>query len=285
MTFKSENAIRYLNLILGSVSMAAGIVFFLTQGKIAAGGASGIAIMTNHLTGIGPGLIMALVNAPLMILGLKAFGRDFLLHTLAFILMTSMASDLFYYLCPEISITEDRLLSAVVGGVLTGIGVGLAFRSSAAPGGWGILARVLADRFHIAVGRMMFGLDCLIVALSALAFMELETTLYGAISIFVTGKMIDLIVTGRPNVKSVHISCHDVSQLLPQIQKNLCSPGALLHCDRIDQPGKRDVMFMTVKRDQIPLLRKTVQEHESDAIMIVFDAIELYGSSAQPQPT
>ncbi len=268
-----------LGLALGSVSLAAGVVLFFTQGQIAAGGASGIAIIMNHLAGFSPGLVMAAINLPLMLVGLKQFGKTTLVKTAAAILLTSLSADFFYYMFPDLSITQDRFLNAVIGGVLAGMGIGLMFRSGGTSGGWTMLVRLIAERMHVGVGQVLFALDGLVVAATALAFGELETALYGVVGVFAAGKMVDLIVAGRPNVKSVHISSRNVARLLPRIKEGLCSPGALIRCDSVDSTGSRDVLLLTVKRDQIPTLKKTVMDYEEDAIMIVLDAVEFYGSA------
>ena len=280
---KTKFLLDHLIMILGCASMAAGIVIFLSPAQIATGGAPGMAIIANHLTGITPGLAIALINVPLMLLGFKQLGSTFLIRTIIIIVMTSVFTDLLYHLLPNASVSDDRLLNALFGGVLVGGGIGFMFKSGGSSGGWGILAWLIARHLHVETGRVVFVLDSLIIAISALAFRDIETALFGVVGVFLAGQMVDVIVAGRPNAKAVHISCDDAAQLLPQINDKLCTPGAIVHCDRFDRQGGRDLIFLTVKRKQIPELSKIILEHEQEAYMLVLDAIEFHGEEmAQP---
>jgi len=274
---KTKRFLDYLFMILGCASMACGIVLFLSPAHIATGGAPGMAIIANHLTGITPGIAIALVNVPLMLLGFRQLGGTFLFRTIIIILMTAVLTDLLYNSFPDFSLSDDRMLNALFGGVLMGCGLGFMFKSGGSSGGWGILAWLLAKRMHVEPGRVVFALDSLIIVASVVAFRHIETGLYGVLGVFVAGQMVDLIISGKPNAKAVHISCDNAAELLPAINEKLCTPGAIVHCDRFDRLGERDLIFLTVKRQQIPALSKIIQEHEQEAYMLVLDAIEFHG--------
>jgi len=279
---KTKLLLDYLLLALGCASMACGIVVFLTPAHIATGGAPGMAIIANHLTGISPGLAIALVNVPLMLLGFRQLGRTFLFRTIVTILLTAALTDLLYSSFPGVSVSDDRMLNALFGGVLLGCGLGLMFKSGGSSGGWGILAWLISRRMHVEPGRVVFALDSLIIAVSAVAFRDVETGLYGVLGVFVAGQMVDLIIAGKPNAKAVHISCDNAAELLPAINEKLCTPGAIVHCDRFDRQGERDLIFLTVKRQQVPVLSKIIQEHQQEAYMLVLDAIEFHGEHVVP---
>lgn len=275
---KKRVLLDYLFMVLGAACMACGIVIFLAQNNIAAGGPPGIAITVNHLTGMSPGLAIALINAPLILLGYKQFGRSFLLRSIINILLASAFTDLFYHFYAEVSVSDDRMLNALFGGGLIGAGIGLMFKGGGASGGWSILARLIANHMHIGIGRVIIALDCLVVISSALVFRDIETALFGVIGIFVCGRMVDLILTGKANAKAVHISCRDANKLIPLIDAKLCTPGAIIHCHRLDGQESRDLILITVSREQIPILSNIIKEHESSAYMIVLDATEFHAS-------
>jgi len=100
--------------------------------------------------------------------------------------------------------------------------------------------------------------------------------MYGMISIFIAGKTIDVILAGKANAKAIHISCNNAEQLLPFIKHKLLSPGSIIHCDKADGTGARDIILVSVQREYIPRLVDVLKEHDPQAYMLVFDAAELY---------
>lgn len=269
-----------LSLGLGCLCMALAIVVFFAQHQIAAGGPPGIAIVFNHFTGVSPGLVLLLVNAPLLILGYREYGGPFLLRTLGMVVMTSLLTDLCFGWLSGTVISDDQMLNAIFGGALLGTGIGLMFKGGASSGGWSILARVIATRLKWKVGKVIVGLDSLILVVAVVVFGNIETFLYGVVGVFVSGKMVDLIIIGSTNIKVVHVSCRDAKTLLPLISGELCSPGSVIQCQQLADRGDKELILLSVKQEQVAALSKLIRQAAPDAYMVVSDATEIYGVSA-----
>ena len=122
----------YGGVLLGVVITAFGVSFFLIPAKIAAGGVSGLATVIYHLARFPAGVTMLLLNVPLFILSWRVLGSMFGAKTLFGTIALSLFVDLFNRLA--VPMTGDLLLAAIYGGVFSGIGLGIAFRSGGSTG-------------------------------------------------------------------------------------------------------------------------------------------------------
>lgn len=137
----------YLKLTVGGMVLAVNVNLFLAPSKIAPGGVSGSAIIVNEFTDWPIGLMMLALNVPLLALGFRHLGRfNFLVNTLYVVLLYSLGVDVLAHWLPSEGITDDLLLNALYGGVVGGIGTGLAYRGRGTSGGTGIVGRVLQLR-------------------------------------------------------------------------------------------------------------------------------------------
>lgn len=264
-------------IIVGAIFMSLAIVGFFAKNQIAAGGPPGIAIIINHLTGTSLGLLLFLINFPLMLLGYKKFGRYFTLKTLAIVFTTSFFTDIWFWLLSDYIISNDTMINTLFGGMLLGAGIGLMFKSGGASGGWSVLARIIAEKVKMKVGKVTIALDCIVLILFVVVFGHIETFLYGVIGIFVAGKMIDLVIVGSTNIKTVHISCDNANKIVPFLSQNLCSPGSVIQCRKMINNEQKDLILLSVKQDKVTTLYRVIKEQDPKAYMVIFDATEIFG--------
>lgn len=185
----------------GAALLALGIVVFLLPAHIVTGGPPGIAIILFHLLGLSKGLSILLLNLLLVPLGWRALGLGFLARTAWAVAATAGLTELLARLMPDPAVTASPLLNALYGGILVGAGIGLVFRGEASAGGWSLLARLIAERVRIGLGQCIFLLDALVIVASALVFGEIEPALWAGIGVYVTGLVIDLVLTGKAGAK------------------------------------------------------------------------------------
>lgn len=195
MTKTKQTHKKYLLLILiGSLFIAFAIVAFLIPHNIAAGGPPGVAILLNYFTGFAIGWGMFLVNMTLILISYKKFGGIYFVKTLVAVTALSIFSDVLTYLINGFIITDYRIINAVLGGLCAGFGIGLVSSAGAASGGWVALAQIIAERFKFTLGRTCFGLDFILLVVFSLVFREIETALYGLLTIVIVGKTIDFTI-------------------------------------------------------------------------------------------
>jgi len=272
---KKKLIIDYCFAVAGCISLAIGVVIFLGQNHIATGGPPGIAILLNHLFGLSIGTVILLVNLPLLLLGYKNFGKKYIFRTLTMIILTAIFTDLASAMFPDYVVSSDQLLNSIFGGVFVGCGLGFMFRSGGSAGGWSILAQILSNITHIPVGKMLFILDGIVIIGSVLVFRNIESALYGSIGIYVSSKIIDIIVVGNVNIKSVHISCKSAKELIPLLNEEFSSPGTIIECKQYGSLEKKDLIFIAIPQAKVYKLKKIINKQDPDSYMIVTDATVL----------
>ncbi|WP_299183249.1 YitT family protein [uncultured Neptuniibacter sp.] len=278
---KLKILLEYLLIILGCASLAFGIVMFLAPNQIPAGGPPGLAILGNYALGLSPGLILFLVNAPLILAGYKLLGRKLFIRSMIVVLLTSVMTDGLPLLMALPDLGDNRLLNALYGGVMVGLGIGLMFKAGSSSGGWSILARLIATRFNLSLGQCLFFMDAAVILLSAAVFQDFEAAMLGGIAVFVTGRMVDLIVSGSSDIKVVHISCWKADRLKPIIEQQMGISGSVVKATSMKSGGEKEILFLIIEKTQLVPIRKLVETHDPDAYLVVMNAMEVYGTGSR----
>ena len=261
----------------GSIALALGIVLFLAPNKIATGGTPGMAILLNYLTNLPIGSLMLLINLPLLLVSGKMLGKAFVIRSVLAILLTSVLIDLFVEVLHLQAISQNTLLATLYGGIAVGIGVGLLLRGNASAGGTTIIARLIATRSYYKPGQVILAFDVFIIVASGFVFQDIERSLWSMISIYVTSKCIDMVLTGTISEKVVHIATNKVNILSQKIIEQLGQKGTILKGTGLYKEEQKTLIFVTVEARQINLLRDIIRNNDPDAFMVVMDAAEMLG--------
>lgn len=207
-----EWIMSYFYLIIGAFILALGYAFFMTPYKITPGGIYGISIVLHHKFGFPVGMAALCFNLPLTLIGLKLLGPRFGVKTFMGFILTALFTDgLIYFLGNDpLNLHDEVLLASIFGGVVMGVGVGLIFKSRASSGGSDVLASILAKYTKIPLGKQLMIVDSCIVLVGFLAFQDWKIPLYSWLTIFIMGKVIDMILQGFPTIKLFLLSLKKV---------------------------------------------------------------------------
>jgi len=275
-SFKSE--LKNASFILfGSLALALGVVLFLQPNRIATGGTPGMAILLHFLINLPTGTLMLAINAPLLLAGGKFLGKSFAIRTVAAIILTSLLVDLFGVILQLPPLSSNTLLATLYGGISIGVGVGLILKGNASAGGSTIIARIVSSRSRIKPGQVIFSIDALIIGASGLVFQDIERALWSFISIYVTSRCIDMVLTGSPSEKIVHIVSNRIDQLRQPIIDQLGSSGTILCGNGLQQGQPKTMLFIVVEARRITVLRDIIRSNDPDAFMVVMEAAEMLG--------
>ncbi|WP_217909527.1 YitT family protein [Desulfosediminicola flagellatus] len=265
-------------MIFGSLCIALGVVLFLAPNNIATGGAPGMAILLSHMfESISLGTLMLIINVPLLLIGMKYLGKSFGIRTVVSIFLVALFVDLFSIVIKLEPVSHEMLLATLFGGVIIGIGVGCILRGHSSAGGSTVIARILAARFNIKPGHTILAIDALIISSSAFVFNGIEQSLWSLISIYVTSRCIDIILTGGPSEKVVHIVSNRVELLADKITTYLGPNGTILSGTGLQKSEEKTMIFVVVESSRITILRDIIHNNDPNAFMIVMDASEMLG--------
>ena len=182
--------------LVGSVLYAAGIVCFVNPANMAPGGMSGVAILLNYLWGLPIGTMTIVLNIPLLILSYLFLGKSLTLKTVKSLVISSLMVDLVMAKYAPVYV-GDRMIGGVFGGVLMGAGLAIIFLRGSTTGGTDIISFLVKKWYpHVPIGRMIMVVDCIIIGVSVLVFGNLESALYGLISLYCCSMVIDSIIYG-----------------------------------------------------------------------------------------
>lgn len=263
-------------IILGDMLFALGFNLFLQPNGLNAGGLSGLAMVLVHLLGFGTvGLITAVVNLPLFIVGGKKLGKNFFFGSLLGMVFLSLAIDLLAWVpIPEV----EPLIAALYGGVICGVGLGVVFTSGGTTGGSDIVVRLLKLRYrHVPIGIINICFDLCVAALTGLAFQDVNSALYSGVAIFVTGNVVDAVVYRFDYSKVALIISPRYEEIAKMITTQLERGATFLQGQGVYSGNDTKVVLTAVKKQQLPELKRLVSEIDPDAFVIVQEAHQVLG--------
>ena len=186
--------IDIIGTILGSAIMGFGIASFLLPNQLSSGGFAGIATITYYLLKIPVGAMIFVLNIPLFLFAGYRLGKEFLIKAIVGTISLSLFIDIFD---KYPSITTDRFLACIYGGVLIGLGTAIILKVNSSTGGTELIGNIIKTyNPHISMSRNLMIIDMVIIVLNILFFREIEIGLYSVIAIYLYGKMIDIVFEG-----------------------------------------------------------------------------------------
>jgi len=276
--FSKKWFISHILIIIGSFLLACGFVLFITPYKIVPGGVYGISIVLHYLFGTPVGLMALAFDIPLTVIGIKVLGPRFGYKTVLGFSLTAIFTDtLTYFWGFKPLVVGDALLSCIFGGVLLGVGIGLIFRSKATSGGSDIIAMIIAKHSGIPLGRLMIYVDSVIVLFGLLVFRDWKIPLYSWIVIFITGKVIDIVLEGVGSDKSIFIISEKHEEIREKIIHDMNRGGTLIDGKGMFNNADRKIIFTVVNRRELVILESYIHQIDPKAFLTIIDATEILG--------
>lgn len=259
----------------GVLLVALGLDMFLIPNKIAAGGVSGIATILHYLIGVPVGAAILALNIPLFAMGVYRLGLRFGFRSLYGTITLSLAVDL---LAPVLPVpTGDILLAGLYGGALTGLGMGLVFRSGGTTGGTDMAAAVLRTYTGINIGQLLFLVDGAVVLAAGFAFRSAELAMYALITIFVISWLIDLVQEGPSYTRAFLIISERPDEIAEAILAGLNRGVTAWPAKGVYTGARREVLLSVVNRSEVTRLKDIVYNVDPQAFVILAGVHEVLG--------
>lgn len=264
-------------LLIGSVLYGIGTQCFISTAQVAPGGASGIALMVNYVTGAPIGILTLLVNLPLLGLAWFQLSRKFAVKTAAACVLSSLILDLL--IAPYVPVyTGDRLLSSMFGGVLVGLGMAFVFLSGCTTGGSDIVGYLIQKKKpHLPIGRVLFGIDGVLLTVSIFVFGNIESGLFGLISLFVQTQVIDSIIYGMDMGNMATIVTTRPREINARIIRDLDRSATVLPGYGAYSEQEVSVLLCAIRKSQFHTLKQIVHSADPAAFVMVSETSSVYG--------
>jgi len=262
--------------ILGNIIIALGFCMFINPNGFLAGGVYGLAGILQYFVPILPfSIAVSVFNIPALIWGYKELHKAFVLRSTLGIVVQTICLWRFPAFVP--TYTNDPLLSAIVGGVVVGIGGGAALRCFSATGGLDITAMVLKKKFNTSVGTMSTAINLLIIAVSAV-FFGVEQGLYTMIYSFVSGKVVNSVLEGISRKRSAFIVTNKGDILGQRLLELLGRGVTIIPATGAYTKEEKSILFCVVNKLEISQLKAIVQEVDSQAFVTIYETSEVKGT-------
>ena len=270
-----------LLIVVGSIIFAIGVDIFEVPYGLAAGGVTGLAMVFSAVAetfgvALPVGLQTIVINALLMILVVKSGSRGYIARTVAGIIACGFFTDALVPFLPVVGGEQDLLLCALWGGVVTGLGLGLVFRTGGNTGGTDIVAQVVARKTALPVGTSVIIVDGIVIALSATVF-SVEQALYAAVAMFICGKVIDAVVDGPRAARAAYIISEEHGAIAHEIMHTLDRGCTKLEARGMWSGTERPVLFCVLSRSEAVWLKQIVAECDPKAIVVISEVHEVFG--------
>ena len=274
---KKELILDILIIILGNFFIALGVNLFILPCDVLSGGVSGIAVALQPIFHLPPTLVINALTIGLFLVGVVALGKGFLLKTIISTIVYPLFISLLNNLLNGYQVTDNQMLASLYAGVCVGAGLGLVMRCNASTGGMDIPPLVIHKFTGLPLSTLVMCTDGAVVVLGALTY-GLEASMIGLLSVFVTGKVIDVILTmGSQGMKQVMIISDHHEEILSEIYANMKRGATLLQGKGGYRRGTKEVIMIVVYKKQYPGVDRIVKHIDPEAFVIVSDVNEVHG--------
>ena len=261
--------------IAGAVLFSASMNMFLLPAGIVVGGMTGIATIINMFFGVPVGVMIIILNIPLILLNTSYFGKKFFVRTMVGIAATSVATD-FITVFP-VTVT-DPLLCSLLGGVTMGVSLGILLARGYTTGGTDLVACLLKRKFRKSSDRDAYnGVRSRRCRRFGDIAPQLRRAPYSVISIFTMGKLADLMLDGSQHAELALIISKKPEETAKRISEKLDRGATLLDGKGSYTGEEKRVVMSVVGRRELFLLKEVVSEVDPDAFVIVCQAAEVLG--------
>jgi uncharacterized membrane-anchored protein YitT (DUF2179 family) len=275
-----EVVLNIMLIALGSLLCSVTVNGILIPFEFQSGGFVGLALIFHHLfPAYDIAVLYFILNIPVFILGWQYVGRRFFLYSCAGMVIFSLAVQWVHIPIP----VHEKLLAAILAGIISGAGAGLILRSFGSAGGMDILSIILLKRFSIRLGTSVLALNSLILGFCAY-FFSIDNALYTLGFLYVSTKVLNVVVYGFSQRKAVYI----ISNQWKFIQKEILDKvhrGVTILGGRGGYTGREvNMLFSVVTYPELPRIKKLVYDIDPGAFLVVNDTLEVMGNRIGNQP-
>ncbi|SFL53440.1 YitT family protein [Salibacterium qingdaonense] len=262
---------KVIIIVISTLVMAVGLNTFLIPADVFSNGATGVAQLLAALFPLSTGAFLLLVNIPIALLGWYKVGKLFTFYSFLHVALTTF----FLEIVPVNAPSEDILLNAVFGGVITAMGAAFPLKWGASAGGLDIVALVLARFSDRPVGTYFFMLNGIIVLAAGLLF-NWESALYTLLAVYVSSRVIDTIHTRHVKVTAMIVTKQ------PDVLREAIHQHITRGITRIPAKGgydysEKEVLMIVITRYELFALREVIEEVDPSAFTNIVTTTEIFG--------
>lgn len=255
--------------------MGVSLELFLVPNKVIDGGIAGISIMMSSITNLPLGLFLFFFNLPFLIVGFKQIGKTFAISTLYGIAVMSVTTAMLHHVP---AFTNEKMLAVMFGGVILGVGVGLVIRFGGTLDGTEIVAILLSKKTKIPVGQLIMFINVFIFIMAGFVF-EWDSAMYSIFTYYIAFKLIDIVVEGLNESKSVTIISKEYEEISEAINARLGRSTTYIYARGGYSKEKTQMIYCVVTRLEVAKLRAIIHEIDNNAFIAIEHVSDVTGGN------
>ena len=287
---------EYALIALGIFLYVMGWSLFLVPNNLVGGGVSGMASIVQYATKgvVKLGTVYFIVNAVLLVIGMKTMGKAFGGKTIYAIILASVGLNVLQGVIPReiiqiLAIDNGKLMSTIMGGIMAGTGIGMAMSQGGSTGGTDIIALVVNKYRNVSPGRMILMMDVVIILSSLFvpSYMadgslmpwpeKITTVVYGFILIVITSTVLDLYVSGSKQSVQLFILSRKYNEIADLITSQLHRGVTVLDGKGWYTQQNAEVLMVITRRSDVSVLLRMIKSVDPDAFLSVTQVTGVYG--------
>ena len=285
---------EYALITLGLLAYSLGWTIFLLPNNLVGGGVSGFAAILYYATSIPMGYTYLVINAILLIIGLKILGTGFGGKTIYAIVMTAVCLNIFPNLVPhefvnEFAASNGKFICAILGGIIAGVGIGISISQGGSTGGTDIIALLWCKFRNASPGRVILIIDVVIILTSMfvpsydannepLQFLDkLAIAVYGMIQVTVCGYAIDVYLSGTKQSVQAFIFTKKYQEMADAIAFDMKRGVTVMPAKGWYSKDDTYVLMVVTRKNDLNLLLRYVKSIDPDAFLSVSTVMGVYG--------
>lgn len=260
---------------IGTFVMAVGTSLFLLPNKLSSGGFAGIATITYYLFNWNMGTVILLLNIPFFLLAFIRIGKKFVFKSIIGTTFLSFFIDILDKVKP---LTNDKFLACIYGGIIIGIGTSIVLKAEGSTGGSDLVSYIIKSfKPGLLTSNLIVMFDSVVILLNVICFKQLEIGLYSAISIYLMGKIIDIVFEGIGFSKMVFIISKDYNKISNEIGSKVTRGVTGIYSKGMYTDKEKMMLMCIASRNEIIRIRQIANQVDSRAFIVITNVREVYG--------
>lgn len=255
---------------------------FLIPHKITGGGVSGIGALIYYATGFPMGYTYFLVNIGLILIAIKMLGANFGVKTVFGVVIGSILLSVLQATIKQ-PVVDDKFMSTIIGGALSGVGLGIVFTQGGSTGGTDIIAMIINKYRNISPGRVILMCDVFIIGSSFLVLLDLdpakriETIVYGYVAMAITAYSLDAVLSGSKQSVQVFVFSKNYQVIADRITAELNRGVTVIDGQGWFTKENQKVLITLVRKHEANDVYRVIKEVDPEAFISVASVMGVYG--------
>ncbi len=269
-------AVDLLFTLVGSALVGFSLSMFTVPNDIAPGGVSGLATALAYITPIRVSVWSLMMNIPLLIAAWRKLGARSIFFTLISTALLSVFIEVGARYLPQY--TSDHLVAALMGGVLSGLGMGMLFIRGISTGGTDLLALILKKLIpNLPAGTLLMFVDATVVVIATLIFRDFDVAIYSAITIYVFSKVIDTLTMGVDYAKVIYTVTEHGEEVVRTLNEHTDRGTTLIPAVGGYTGQNKQIVMTVTRRSVVAQTLRLIRQADPKAFTFVMDSTEVHG--------